>query len=68
MEAHSWIVTSYALKIIAVVWFVAESGLAVREAVKAEEARFWWPFWISLWGVVFLAAVAADLWIFTARA
>ena len=68
MGVNTWIITNYVFRGVTFVWLVSESGLAVRKAVKAEGARFWWPFWISLWGVIFLAALAADLWFFAPRA
>lgn len=68
MEANSWIITRYVFNSIAFVWLVTESGLSMRKAIKAEKARFWWPFWVTLWGVVLLAALVADLWFFVPRA
>ena len=67
MGANNWIITTYVFRSIAFVWLVTESGLSVRKAIKAEKARLWWPFWAALWGVVFLAALAADLWFFVPR-
>ena len=68
MGVNNWIITSYVFRGVAVVWLVTESGLAVRKAVKAQNTRLWWPFWIALWGVIFLAALVADLWFFAPRA
>ena len=53
--------TATVLGIAGFLWLVVEAGSYFRDLLKLQENKLFWWLWASLWAVLLLAAIVADL-------